>query len=159
MSWVLEYFVVYLSLCVRLVTSSYLLFCHLHAKRQETLTSLQSDEVLVLGLLVVVCKIPASVQRKEKKCRFFVNYLVTRLHAAQVALSRRKLLTRWSKIAHATIGLRSPHTLTQVTFRLWIATPKRDYTDSSCITKHWTKLQLIRQGITPWHVSFQTVYN
>ena len=44
-----------------------------------------------------------------KKCLFFRDYLFTLLYAAELALSRSKLSTRWSKTAHATIGLQSRH--------------------------------------------------
>ena len=73
MSWILEYFVVYL-LCVyiyvRLVMSSYLLFCCIYfdawcitccSKREtpEVYTAVIGEK-LELGLLVVVYKIPCS---------------------------------------------------------------------------------------------------
>ena len=40
---------------------------------------------------------------------WFLLYLFARLHAAQFAFSRWKLLARWSQTDHATIHLRSRH--------------------------------------------------
>ena len=46
---------------------------------------------------------------KAERCLFLEYYLFTRLHAAEFVLSRWKILIRWSKTAHATIGLQSRH--------------------------------------------------
>ena len=46
---------------------------------------------------------------KTRKYFLFFHYSSTRLHAAELVLSRWKLASRWSTTAHATIELRSRH--------------------------------------------------
>ena len=51
----------------------------------------------------------AAMGNTGTKCLFFQDYLFTLLYAAELALSRWKLSTRWSKKAHAPLGFRSRH--------------------------------------------------
>ena len=45
--------------------------------------------------------------RRGEKMFVVLYYSSTRLHTAELVLSRRKLSRRWKKAAHSTIGLRS----------------------------------------------------